>query len=92
MIGRILGWYDFERADEPQKGRVELTVGEVSANAHATAGAVGIVRCPRSVGDIEVSVGIEGERVFEVGFVVVCCVGILFGVNRSVRFSQGDVV
>lgn len=76
-IFRISRLDDFKRRDEFQKCRVQFAVGEMAADAHATAGSVAIVWCAsrgaRVVEGVvgEVAVGVEGIGVFEMGVVVV---------------------
>lgn len=76
-IFRISRLDDFKRRDEFQKRRVQFAVGEMAADAHATARSVAIVWCAsrgaRVVEGVvgEVAVGVEGVGVFEMGVVVV---------------------
>lgn len=44
LVDRILSRHHLERADEPQKRRVQLAVGQVRAHAHAAAGAIAVMR------------------------------------------------
>lgn len=67
-----------ESGNQTDEGGVELAVSEVRADAHARAGAVGVVRGAAVRGG-EVAGGEEGVRVGEVGGVVVGGVGVLRG-------------
>lgn len=68
---------DSERGYEADEGCEEFTVGKVRASAHARAGAIRVVRSPRSLRGVEVTFWVEGEWGVEVGRVIVGRVSIL---------------
>ena len=74
----LLALRNMESGNQTDEGGVELAIGEVRADAHARAGAVGVVRGAAVRGG-EVAGGEEGVGVGEVGGVVVGGVGVLRG-------------
>jgi hypothetical protein len=96
MVARVDGGQDLEGDEKTDEGGVEFAVGKVRADAHAAAGAVGVVRRADggagvgvvAVGCVEVvPVWVEGVWVVEVCGVVVGGIRVLY-INKTLGVRQ----